>query len=359
MFLFRSKNAFVFLILAWLFVFSPYPAPAQEGDPNQPPAPGVEQAEQSDSSSAETELYIGDVASRSQMLMLLILTLLFLIYTSVRFNVINREIKRLDRMFCELDDDVEGGRYERLDWNGVFHTVEEDSPILPRLSFGYSDCLLLGCQGGEAVPNLRELKSDERINLLLNIVYNALQRPEQNVIVVSRRLDIAQIGWGLLSLAAQCDFNALTDVQKAEMLERENLKGWEKALYCFNSWSIGLNTLYNTCLKLRKKGEEVTVVFDGLEALSENGRDDADFSGLYQSLSSFARKSHVGLAVLLDQKSPWWLKRAEGNISWVELSFSGQNNSEVKAEGSWSGKHGNPEAISEKWEVQAGSGMLK
>ena len=209
------------------------------------------------------------------------------------------------------------------------------------------------------MPNLRELKTDGRINLLLNIAYNALQRPEQNVIVVSRRLGVEQVGWGLLSLAAQSDFNALTEVQRAEILEKENLKEWEKALFCFNGWNINLNNLYNTCVKIRKKGEEATVIFDGLEVFSDEEGGYGDCAELLQRLSSFARKSHVGLAVLLDPKTPQWQKRAEANASWAEFSFAGQNGSSVKAEGSWSGRHGNPRAIAAQWDIQSGSGMLK
>lgn len=341
---FKKSAAFILLCICLGGFFSTAYAQSSSSDSDQ------------SQETAGVELYIGDIASRNQLFMILGVLLVFMIYSSVRFNFVKKQISDLSRSVQEFDDTSESSKYEKLNWSGVFHSCEDELPILPGLSFSEPEYILIGCHGSGKVPNLKELKSDLRVNLLLNIIHTVLQEPEQNAVLVSRRLGIKHAGWGLLSLEADCDFNSLSDSEKAEFLENPKLKGWENALLCFNGWDMQLGNLYRTCRSIHEKGAEATLIFDGMECvsdLSENG-----LQSLSQKLLCLSRRTHSGVIIVSDTDSEIWKQRRMWAQNWAEVSLS-EKNSEIKVSGSWNKLDGTSSPISAAFNISSGSGRLK
>ncbi|MGM9999447.1 MAG: hypothetical protein ACI38Q_08710 [Candidatus Bruticola sp.] len=319
------------------------------------------------SDSAESTIDTSDFASQNQFLVVLLAVAILALYTSVRSTKTEQHFKNLEKMFNSTENGLGGVTYECLQWNDLFRSIEEGLPVLPDFCLDRPRLLVLGCQGNSLLPKLSELSRNSRLNLLLNSAHEILSEPTQKLIVFSSRLGVRQIGWGLLSLIGQTDFNKLSNTEKAELLSKLDIADWEKRLYNFAGGSATINELYRILSKLAEDGSDLTLILDGwdflLPAESHTAKTNADkklsdWQHLGQELSVLASRNHLGVILLLDTADEAWQQRLFWAADWAEINIS-DSGSEWKAEGQLTDYDGTLKQIEAHWHCNPESGALR
>lgn len=347
--------------MAWLS----NPGWAQESEPGQNFAPPA-----NFSSEISNAVDLSLLATRQQMLLILLALIALAIYVAVRCIKYERRLKGLEAQLTAPELGLHGAKYERLKWDDLFRSIEEGLPILPGLCFNRPRLLVLGCPGAEEIPPQTEFAHNPRLNLLLNCAFTVLNEPTQKLFVFSRRLGVRQIGWGLLSLVAKTDFNKLSETEKAEVWQKANLSDWEDSLYCFSGYSASLAELHRLLSNFADKDLEFTLILDGWDFLHEE-RDDKDKSEqsapkqqelwkqCAQSLSVLAQRGHAGIILLLNTDSQEWQQRGLWAENWAEIELTSDPQLHYKAQGQWTNCDGSRVVIEHRWECAPESGLLR
>lgn len=339
------------------------PGWTQESEPGQNFAPPANFA--SESSNA---VDLSSLATREQMLLVLLAVIALAIYAAVHYVKYERRFKLLEAQLASPELGLHGAKYEHLKWDDLFRSTEEGLPILPGLTFDRPRLLVLGCPGAEEMPPLTELAHNPRLNLLLNCAFTVLSEPTQKLFVFSRRLGVRQIGWGLLSLVAQANFNKLSQTEKAKVWQNGDLSDWEESLYCFSGYSTSFTELHRLLSNFAAQDLEFTLILDGWDFLQPEQGSQVELSAekqqklwkrSAQNLSILAERGHAGIILLLDTDSQAWQQRGLWAENWAEIELNSDPQLHYKAKGQWTNYDGSRVAIERRWECDPESGILR
>lgn len=345
------------------FVYLSEVAVAQESEQEQNFAPPADFGQ-----SGLNTVDLSGLATREQMLLVLLLLIALAIYVAVRCVKYERRLKSFEAQLVSPELGLHGAKYERLKWDDLFRSTEEGLPILPGLSFDRPRLLVLGCGGSEEVPVLTEFTRNPRLNILLNCAFTVLSEPTQKLFVFSQRLGVRQIGWGLLSLAAQTDFNKLDDLEKAKVWQRADLMDWEENLYCFSGYSANFAEMYRLLNNFAEKDLEFTLLLDGWDFLHSENKNESSMSSeekrslwknYAQNLSILAERGHAGIILLLNTDSQAWQQRSLWADNWAEISVFSEPKLHYRAQGQWTNYDGRRVPIEQQWESDPESGFLR
>ncbi len=106
------------------------PGWTQESEPGQNFAPPANFA--SESSNA---VDLSSLATREQMLLVLLAVIALAIYAAVHYVKYERRFKLLEAQLASPELGLHGAKYEHLKWDDLFRSTEEGLPILPGLTF--------------------------------------------------------------------------------------------------------------------------------------------------------------------------------------------------------------------------------
>ncbi|MGM9992948.1 MAG: hypothetical protein ACI376_08955 [Candidatus Bruticola sp.] len=354
--------------LAWVLVLLWSLSAGVFAQDQQPPQNFAQPPERTGAESTSTEGTVDTsvFASQNQFLVVLLTVAVLALYTSVRLSKTEQHMENLESAFNSTKKGLGGATYECLQWDDLFRSIEEGLPVLPDFCLDRPRLLLLGCPGNSLIPKLSEFSRNSRLNLLLNSAYEVLSEPTQKLLVFSSRLGVRQIGWGLLSLAGQTNFNDLSKAERAELLSSLDIADWENRLYNFAGSNTTINELYRISNKLAEDGSDLTLVLDGWDFLLTN-YDRADkasgdsqlaiWQKLGQDLSVLAKRGHLGIILLLDTADEAWRQRLFWAANWAEISIS-EDGRKWKAEGQLTDYNGNLQKIEAQWDCNPESGAL-